>query len=72
MWTLCFYNPPNQIYTPYFEEFQNKWTATFTAVDDLLFCEAYAAVSKSQSVGDQTKQISVGYDIYHVCDSVSF
>ena len=48
-------DPPDDVFAPYFEEFQSKRAPNFTAVEDLILCKAYAAVSEDPTIGtDQT------------------
>ncbi len=48
-------DPPDEIFAPYFEKFQSKPAPTFTAVEDLILCKAYATVSDYPTIGmDQT------------------
>ncbi len=48
-------DPPDDVSAPYFEEFASKWAPNFTAVEDLVLCKAYTAVSEDPTVGmDQT------------------
>ncbi len=50
-----FVDPPDDVFAPYFEEFQSKRAPNFTAVEDLILCKAYAAVSEDPTIGtDQT------------------
>ena len=52
-----FVDPPNDAYAPYFVEFEGKRAPNFTAMEDLVFCKSYAAVSKDPTVGtDQTAE----------------
>ena len=52
-----FINPPDDEYTPYFKEFEGMRAPIFTAVEDLVLCKAYAAVSEDPTVGtDQTAE----------------
>ncbi len=48
-------NPPDDVYAPYFEEFQSKRSPNFTTVEDLILFKSYAAISEDPTVGtDQT------------------
>ncbi len=46
---------PDNVYAPYFEEFQCKRAPNFPTVEDLILCKSYTAVSEDHTVGmDQT------------------
>ncbi len=50
-----FVDPPDDAFASYFEEFEGKRASNFTAVEDLVLCKAYTAVSEDPTVGtDQT------------------
>ena len=52
-----FIDPPDDAYAPYFKEFEGKRAPNFTAVEDMVLCKSYAAVSKNPTVGtDQTAE----------------
>ncbi len=52
-----FVDPPDDAYAPYFKEFEGKRAPNFTAVEDLVLCRAYTAVSKDPTVGtDQSAE----------------
>ena len=52
-----FVDPPDDTYAPYFKEFEGERAPNFTAVEDLVLCKAYAAVSDDPTVGtDQTAE----------------
>lgn len=42
---------PYDAYGPYFKGFESKWSPNFTAVENLVFCKTYAAVSEDPTVG---------------------
>ena len=46
-----FVDPHDDAYAPYFKEFEGKRAPNFTAVEDLVLCKSYAAVSKDHTVG---------------------
>ena len=56
-----FVDPPDDEYAPYFKEIEGKRAPNFTAVEDLVLCKAYTAVSEDCNVGaDQTAEIFWG------------
>ena len=51
-WTdPLFVDTPDDVYASYFKEFEDKRVSSFTSVDDLVLCKAYAAVSEDPTVG---------------------
>ena len=52
-----FVEPHDDAYTSYFKELEVKRAPNFTAVEDLVLCKAYKAVSEDPTVGtDQTAE----------------
>ncbi len=47
----CRLTPPDKADALFFEEFQSKQAPNFTAVEDLILCKLYAAVSEDPIVG---------------------
>ena len=46
-----FVDPPDDAYAPYLKEFKGKRAPNFTAVEDLVLCKSYAAMSEDPTVG---------------------
>ncbi len=44
-------DPSDDVYAPYFEEFQSKQASNVTIVEDLILCKSYATVSEDPTVG---------------------
>ncbi len=47
--------PPDDAYTPCFEEFQSKWAANVTGVEDIILCKTYAAILEDHTFLEKTK-----------------
>ncbi len=56
-----FVDPPDDADAPQFKEFRGKRAPNFNAVEDLVLCKAYAAVSEDPTVGtDETAETFLG------------
>ena len=57
-------DPPDDAYAPYFKEFEGKMAPNFTAVEDLVLCKSYAAVSKDPTVGTNQTAETFGGKVF--------